>query len=71
MMNNNLEAAWCGVRDGVSFYKLTQSAGYTRHFIRGCEPIHIYVERCVESTITDRILNASIGARARLKREQN
>lgn len=37
----NREAAWCGVRDEISFYKLTESASISRHSIRGFTAIHI------------------------------
>lgn len=43
MINMNVEAACCGVRDENSFYKLTESAGIVRHFIRGFIPDHIDV----------------------------
>lgn len=41
MMNTNIEAAWCGVRDEISFYKMTESASIVRHSIRGFTDIHI------------------------------
>lgn len=41
MINNNLEATRCGVRDGVSFYKLSVSATHARHSICGFKAIHI------------------------------
>lgn len=44
MMNSNSEAAWCGVRDENSFYKLMESASIARHSIRGFKAIHFYVE---------------------------
>lgn len=44
MMNNNLEATWCGVRDEISFYKLSESASRARHSICGFKAIHIDVK---------------------------
>lgn len=44
MMNNNLEAAWCGVRDEISFYKLSESASHARHSICRFKAIHIDVK---------------------------
>lgn len=43
MMKTNSETAWCGVRDEILFYKLTESASDARHSICGFKAIHIDV----------------------------